>query len=108
MHWLHYGSRLSRPRLNVLYTLFGKPPPKEKSSTMYPATAEADLCAWGNEARVQHQLDVYGMSRRRRVASDPLRTQTHGETWRAIKSMADLVADRWEEPDSGIWEVRGE
>ncbi|MDQ3954793.1 MAG: glycoside hydrolase family 15 protein [Actinomycetota bacterium] len=107
MHWLHHGSRLSRPRLKVLYTLFGKPPPKERKLDGAPGYRGSRPVRMGNEARVQHQLDVYGWV----VDAAWLLTRSgrrlHGETWRAIKGMADFVADHWEEPDSGIWEVRG-
>jgi GH15 family glucan-1,4-alpha-glucosidase len=108
MHWLHHGSRLSRPRLNVLYTMFGKPPPKERDLDGVPGYRASRPVRMGNEARVQHQLDVYGWV----VDAAWLLTRSgrrlHGETWRAIKGMANFVADHWEEPDSGIWEVRGE
>jgi GH15 family glucan-1,4-alpha-glucosidase len=30
----------------------------------------------------------------------------YGETWRAMRGFADLVARRWPEPDAGIWEIR--
>jgi GH15 family glucan-1,4-alpha-glucosidase len=30
------------------------------------------------------------------------------ETWRAVRGFADLVARRWQEPDAGIWEIRGD
>jgi GH15 family glucan-1,4-alpha-glucosidase len=32
----------------------------------------------------------------------------YGETWRAMTGFADMVADRWREPDAGIWEIRGD
>ncbi len=108
MHWLNHGSRLSRPRLNVLYTLFGKPPPKEKELADLPGYRGSLPVRIGNEARAQHQLDVYGWV----VDAAWLLTRSgrrlHAETWRAIKGIADFVADHSEEPDSGIWEVRGE
>lgn len=108
MHWLHHGSRLSRPRLNVLYTLFGKPPPKEQLLAGVSGYRGSRPVRIGNEARGQHQLDVYGWV----VDAAWLLTRSgrrlHTETWRAIKGMASFVADHWEDPDSGIWEVRGE
>ena len=108
MHWLHHGSRLSRPRLDVLYTLFGKPPPNEQELDDVPGYRGSRPVRMGNEARDQHQLDVYGWVVDAAWLLTRAGRRLHGETWRAIKGMADFVADHWEEPDSGIWEVRGE
>ncbi|WP_372623835.1 glycoside hydrolase family 15 protein [Falsiroseomonas sp.] len=61
----------------------------------------------GNEAAMQHQLDVYGQlldlihlysSAREDGLSDELRRLGTG--------LADYVAARWREPDHGIWEPR--
>jgi GH15 family glucan-1,4-alpha-glucosidase len=32
----------------------------------------------------------------------------YGETWRAAMALADYIADRWRQPDAGLWEVRGD
>lgn len=108
MHWLHHGSRLSRPRLNVLYTLFGKPPPRERELDDVPGYRGSRPVRMGNEARAQHQLDVYGWVVDAAWLLIRSGRRVHRETWRAIRGMADFVAQHWEEPDSGIWEVRGE
>lgn len=108
MHWLHHGSRLSRPRLNVLYTMFGNPPPKEAELPAVPGYRGSRPVRVGNEARVQHQLDVYGWVVDAAWLLTSSGRELHAETWRAIKGMADFVANRWREPDSGIWEIRGE
>jgi GH15 family glucan-1,4-alpha-glucosidase len=33
--------------------------------------------------------------------------ELYRETWRELRGHADLLADRWHEPDNGIWELRG-
>ncbi|MDQ3957553.1 MAG: glycoside hydrolase family 15 protein, partial [Actinomycetota bacterium] len=108
MHWLLHASRLSRPHLKVLYTLYGKPSPKEREVAGVPGYRGSVPVRIGNDARVQHQLDVYGWV----VDAAWLLTQAghdlHAETWRAICGIADVVAERWREPDAGIWEVRGD
>jgi GH15 family glucan-1,4-alpha-glucosidase len=60
----------------------------------------------GNEAVVQHQLDVYGqlldlLHFYARAGNAPL---THLQEVGVI--LAGHVADRWREPDHGIWEPR--
>ena len=107
MHWLSHASRLTRPRLRVLYDIFGKPAPDE---------TEADASGYlrskpvrlGNGASEQHQLDVYGWVADAAWLLDEAGNPLDGETWRAVAGFADFVADNWRLPDAGIWEVRGE
>ena len=62
----------------------------------------------GNSAYRQTQLDVYGYLvdlawswlQRGRAPSD--------HYWSFLVDLVNTVCDRWEEPDKGIWEVRGE
>lgn len=108
MHWLLHANRLSRPRLKVLYTMYGKPPPEEREITDVPGYRGSLPVRIGNEARTQHQLDVYGWVVDAAWLMTDSGHELHGETWRAVRGVADVVADRWQEPDSGIWEVRGD
>jgi GH15 family glucan-1,4-alpha-glucosidase len=108
LHWLLHTSRLTRPRLAVLYTIYGKPGPSEHELSDLPGYLNSRPVRVGNAASQQHQLDVYGwvldaawlLVR----AGQPL----HAETWRVLSSFADLVAVHWRKPDAGIWEVRGQ
>jgi len=62
----------------------------------------------GNAAWTQTQLDVYGEVL---ASAHLLRDQLDDMddmTRRFLSSVADLAADRWSEPDSGIWEARDE
>ena len=61
----------------------------------------------GNAAAGQVQLDVYGevldalyVARRAGLAYDEV-------SWSLERSMAEHLATIWEQPDDGIWEVRG-
>lgn len=108
MHWLVHASRLSRPRLDVLYTLYGKPPPEERELKGVPGYQGSVPVRVGNEARVQHQLDVYGWVVDAAWLLVKAGHTLHAEHWRAVRGFADHVAERWQEPDAGIWEVRGE
>jgi GH15 family glucan-1,4-alpha-glucosidase len=62
----------------------------------------------GNGAAQQLQLDVYGYLldlawEWHRMGSSP-----DDDYWRFLLSLVDAAAERWKEPDSGIWEMRGE
>jgi GH15 family glucan-1,4-alpha-glucosidase len=106
MYWLLHASRLSRPRLDVLYTLFGKPSPVEEELTDVPGYRDSRPVRTGNEARSQHQLDVYGWVVDAAWLVTASGRRLNPEIWRAVRGMADFVARHWREPDSGIWEVR--
>jgi GH15 family glucan-1,4-alpha-glucosidase len=61
----------------------------------------------GNAASGQFQLDVYGevldamhQARRRRLEKDV-------DAWRLQRHLVEFVMGHWQEPDRGIWEVRG-
>ncbi len=60
----------------------------------------------GNAASQQIQLDIFGP-----IADmiDQLARQgaaLSSEHWRLVENMVEAVANRWREPDHGIWEVR--
>ncbi len=62
----------------------------------------------GNAASEQLQIDVYGevmdvLTHRRELDHGP-----HGEAvWRLQCELLDYLEGKWQEPDEGIWEVRG-
>jgi GH15 family glucan-1,4-alpha-glucosidase len=108
MHWLLHAGRLTRPRLDVLYSLDGKPEPGERELFDVPGYRGSRPVRVGNAASEQHQLDVYGWvlgAAERLVRSEG---RLHPELWRAMAGLADFVAGNWQRPDSGIWEIRGE
>jgi GH15 family glucan-1,4-alpha-glucosidase len=62
----------------------------------------------GNDAHTQHQLDNYGWVLDAMWLLTKSGHRLYGETWRAGRGMADLVAREWRRPDAGLWEVRGD
>ncbi len=68
----------------------------------------------GNQAATQHQLDIYGelinalyeFTRYPRNGGVPERALVEAE-WPMIQRITEYVASCWQEPDSGIWEMRG-
>lgn len=107
MHWLLHASRLSRPQLEVLYTLYGKTSGGEREISDVSGYAGSRPVRIGNAASTQHQLDVYGWVLDAGWLLTRNGRKLHAETWRALSSFADFVAKNWTKPDAGIWEVRG-
>jgi GH15 family glucan-1,4-alpha-glucosidase len=106
--WLLHASRLSRPRLPVLFTLDGRPGPPEAELDGWPGYADSRPVRIGNGAAHQHQLDGYGWVLDAAWLLTNAGHRLYGETWRVAAALADQVAATWTEPDAGIWEKRGE
>jgi GH15 family glucan-1,4-alpha-glucosidase len=104
--WLLHASRLDRPWLPSLFTLDGRPAPKERELDTWPGYAASSPVRIGNGAGTQHQLDGYGW-----VLDGAWQLTRRGhrldtETWRAMRAFATQVSQIWMEPDHGIWERR--
>jgi GH15 family glucan-1,4-alpha-glucosidase len=105
--WFMHASRRTQPRMAALYGIDGGEGASERELdlTGYKGSRPVRV---GNAARTQLQLDVYGSV----FNSIWLHAQSHGElsaqTGRSTARIADHVAECWDRPDSGIWEVRSE
>lgn len=104
--WLLHASRLQRPRLPVLLTLDGRHAPRESELEGWSGYARSAPVRVGNGAAEQHQLDGYGWVVDAAWVLVQNGHHLYGETWRMVCGFADLVAQRWQEPDAGIWELR--
>ena len=105
--WLLHASRLDRPRLPVMLTLFGTPVPDEVELD-WPGYRGSRPVRVGNGAASQHQLDVYGWPLDAAASLVEQSRPLDGATWRALAAFADHAALNWRRPDAGLWEVRDE
>ena len=103
-----HASRLTQPRLQILYQVDGGSHAKEfevPELLGYRGSAPVRI---GNGAADQVQLDVYGAV----FESIWLYAQhvghLDGETGKEMAKIADYVGEHWRDRDSGIWEVRSE
>ena len=106
--WLLHATRLSQPKLLVLYDVFGRSPPKEKTVPRLRGYQGAHPVQTGNGADGQVQLDSYGevIDAVWRVtrAGIPLSRDACG----VMEAFGRYVCVHWRDADAGIWEPRDE
>jgi GH15 family glucan-1,4-alpha-glucosidase len=103
-----HASRRTRPELRVVYDLMGGANFGERELPDLPGYRGSKPVRVGNAAVDQFQLDAYAWMLDAGCAYLERTGHLYGETWRALRGHADVLAARWREPDHGIWEFRGE
>ncbi len=106
--WLVHATRLTQPELQVVYDVYGETRLEERTLDGLEGYNGALPVRVGNAAREQLQLDVYGEVMR--AASEYVRHEGRLDRTmqRMLRGIGRVVARRWQEPDNGIWEIRGE
>ncbi len=106
VEWLLHATRLTRPRLEVLYDVYGRAPRPERELPFLEGYRGASPVRVGNAAQRRNQLDVYG-----EVIDAAAWSARHGASF--DKATAAMLADfgnevraHWMEPDNGISELR--
>ncbi len=94
--------------LRVLYGVGGERRVPELTLDELEGWRKSSPVRIGNRAAGQRQLDVYGY-----MLDLAWRWHERGHSpdddyWRFLLSIVDRAASEWQEPDRGIWEVRGE
>jgi GH15 family glucan-1,4-alpha-glucosidase len=106
--WLLRAVAGSPKDLQILYSVTGARRLDEFELPELPGYQGAKPVRIGNAASRQFQLDVYGevmdtLHLARSSGLDP-----EPAAWSFQRTMLEFLATRWEEPDDGIWEIRGE
>ena len=106
--WLsNTGIGIAGRPVDNLYTLDGERATEELELPHLAGYRGSRPVRTGNGAAQQVQLDVYGEI----LDSAYLYARFGGEIrrslWRELRGIVELAIERWEEPDSSIWEVRG-
>jgi GH15 family glucan-1,4-alpha-glucosidase len=97
-----------RPQdLQILYGLAGERRLSESELDWLGGYQDIAPVLIGNAAHSQRQLDVYGeifdaLHLTRRAGVEPQQ-----EVWALQRALLEFLETAWEEPDEGIWEIRG-
>jgi trehalose 6-phosphate phosphatase len=93
-------------RLHPLYTVDGYELGPEAVLENLPGYAGSRPVRVGNAANKQLQLDVFGPVADVLMAVAERRGKVKYDEWRVLEAMVHAVAQRWHEPDHGLWEAR--
>ena len=93
--------------IQIMYGLAGERRLTEWEVPWLPGYEGAKPVRVGNAAHGQLQLDVYG-----EMFDALFQARAHGlapmeDGWRVVRAMLGWLETGWDQPDDGIWEVRG-
>ncbi|NVB83174.1 MAG: glycoside hydrolase family 15 protein [Kofleriaceae bacterium] len=106
--WMLHSTRLTRPKLRVLYDVFGNAPQDERTITGAAGYRGSIPVRVGNAAMDQLQLDVYGQVIDAAAQIARLHGSIDHETRELLHDFGGYVCRHWRQPDAGIWEPRNE
>jgi GH15 family glucan-1,4-alpha-glucosidase len=106
LSWLLHATRLTQPRLQILYDVYGGTKLPERVLDNLEGYRGSRPVRVGNGAADQLQLDVYG-----EVIEAVQQYVIRGGridrlTGRLLVGLGETVSRCWREPDEGIWEPR--
>jgi GH15 family glucan-1,4-alpha-glucosidase len=104
--WLLHTTRLTWPRLQVLYNVYGEMRLKESELNHFEGYRKSRPVRIGNQASEQRQLDVYG-----EVIAAAYNFARQGgrltpDERRLLRGFGRIVCNDWRLTDQGIWEDR--
>lgn len=106
MNWILHATRLTRPRLQVVYTVFGESKIKEKDCDWLSGYKNSKPVRIGNSAHEQFQLDVYGEVLDAVYSYSQLIDEFDNDSKKFIIGLGKVICKLWNKPDEGIWEIR--
>jgi len=105
--WLLRAVAGKPSQLSILYGIAGERRLTELELDWLPGYEGSRPVRIGNAAHAQTQLDVFGELADVLSLGRKLDLDGSEDGWRLERALLDALESRWEEPDEGIWEVRG-
>jgi GH15 family glucan-1,4-alpha-glucosidase len=99
--------RADHRHLQIMYAVDGRRDLPERVLEHLEGYGGAHPVRIGNGAAEQFQLDIYGEL----LETADIWRRHHAMTegvWKVLRDLVEWTAGHWREPDSGIWEPRGE
>ncbi len=108
MSWMLHATRLTWPKLQVLYTLYGGTRVRERTLHHLEGYRNSAPVRVGNGAHDQLQVDVYGEVLAAALSYVQRGGELDHDEKKMVVGLGKTICEIWKEPDNGIWEVRGE
>ncbi|MDE4915187.1 glycoside hydrolase family 15 protein [Methylobacterium sp. 092160098-2] len=94
-------------QLQILYAIDGNRDASEEELSHLAGYRGSKPVRIGNAAAEQLQLDIYGELADAIYLADKYGVPASIDTWHGLSRALDWVCENWDQPDEGIWEVRG-
>lgn len=109
MHWVEKLCQdiKGQNRLGIMYGIDGHRELEETTLDHFEGYKKSSPVRIGNDAYGQLQLDIYG-----ELLDSVYLCNKYGEPisydfWKDLEKQIDWLTENWNQPDEGIWEVRG-
>ena len=93
--------------MQIMYAVDGSRDLPERELSHLPGYAESRPVRIGNAAVDQRQTDVLGEVMMALSDGRDNGIEESDRSWRIQRSLVEELARRWDEPDNGLWEIRG-
>lgn len=109
MHWVEKLCQdiKGQNRLGIMYSIDGHRQLEEKTLDHFEGYKKSAPVRVGNQAYGQLQLDIYGELLDSVYLYDKYGEPISYDFWKDLEKQIDWLTDNWNQPDEGIWEVRG-
>ena len=95
-------------QLRIMYGLGGERRIPEQELDWLSGYENSAPVRIGNGAAGQQQLDVFGELLDAFHVDRKAMLATHKGAWSVQRGLLDVLASKWNEPDKGLWEMRGD
>jgi GH15 family glucan-1,4-alpha-glucosidase len=93
--------------LQIMYAVDGSRDLTERTLDHLPGYEHSAPVRIGNDAAKQRQTDVLGEVMIALQLARDLGAREDPDSWSLQRALMDDLAEHWDEPDNGLWEIRG-